>query len=190
MTALDQHSQKEIPAAPRVDGIVKSSQRNRGRRPGDPVERFMAKIERLRDGCWRWKGQLDGYGAGSFWLDGRSVGAHRAGWALLGGEPIPKGFHLARLCGRSWCVAPDHMAPVARWELRDIISIGAVACVESGYERVRELEAALRARGLHKIAGVRRRFPIRPRDPERALAGTETRAGGRLRIRRSIGSSR
>lgn len=95
-------------------------------------DRFWQYVDKADD-CWRWTGgEKNGYG--TFFLNGRSVQAHRYAYELSFG-PIPAGFTLdhachtavAAVCGdgarcphRS-CVRPDHMEPLS---LEDNIARG------------------------------------------------------------------
>jgi len=74
------------------------------------VERFVAKVT-FTDECWLWTGARFSNGYGSFWLLGKSVGAHRVAYELWRG-PIPEGLHLDHLCRVRHCVNPDHLEPV------------------------------------------------------------------------------
>ena len=66
-----------------------------------PVDKFA---------CWNWKaGKTKGYGM--FYLNGRSVGAHRVSYELYVGK-IPKGLTLDHLCRNTACVNPRHLEPV------------------------------------------------------------------------------
>lgn len=73
------------------------------------ADRFNAKISRGE--CWEWTGGLTPAGYGKFWLDGRTVLAHRLSYELHVG-PIPPGMQLDHLCRRRSCVRPDHLQPV------------------------------------------------------------------------------
>lgn len=80
-----------------------------------PVERWLAKVERGGDGCWLWVGAKHPLGYGNFWLEGKYVAAHRAGYLLLIGQ-IPDEAELDHLCRTPSCVRPDHLEPVSHLE--------------------------------------------------------------------------
>lgn len=84
-----------------------------GRKPQDPVTRFMAKVHpNPVTGCWEWQGHVAASGYGTFRIDsGRRGPAHRRGWELLRG-PIDPGLQLDHLCRVRHCVNPDHLEPV------------------------------------------------------------------------------
>ncbi len=93
------------------------------------LERFMAKVDKTDD-CWLWTGPLDRYGYGKFSLNGRTLIAHRWGYAELAG-PIPEGLTLDHVCHsrvadecaslpdvceHRRCVNPEHLEPVTNVE--------------------------------------------------------------------------
>lgn len=60
--------------------------------------------------CWIFHGtRVNGYG--TFWLDGKSVSAHRHSYTLTHGS-IPEGMTLDHLCYTRNCVNPSHLDPV------------------------------------------------------------------------------
>lgn len=79
--------------------------RRTGRSPrmlDTPRDRFLLQTSRAVDGCLLWTGALTtgpgrGEGYGSFRLDGRQIGAHRAAWLLFVG-PIPDGLTIDHAC--------------------------------------------------------------------------------------------
>lgn len=77
--------------------------------------------------CHVWHGGTQGSGYGTFYLDGRHIGAHVAAY-ILSGKPVPEGSELDHLCHpgdgsclratcrHRLCVNPDHLEPVTRRE--------------------------------------------------------------------------
>jgi hypothetical protein len=73
--------------------------------------RFWSKVEILgSDECWLWRGYVNNYGYGDFWI-GRNTKAHRYSYELQVG-PIPAGLVLDHLCRVRHCVNPRHLEPV------------------------------------------------------------------------------
>lgn len=73
------------------------------------LRRFYEKVS-LPDanGCMNWLGGTrSGYGA--FWLNGRTVSAHRLAHIIFNGGEIPEGHVVRHACDRPLCVAPDHL---------------------------------------------------------------------------------
>lgn len=64
------------------------------------------------DGCWQWTAGVGKAGYGIFWLEGKSVLAHRVVYQIFEG-PIPDGLQLDHLCRNRLCVRPDHLEPVS-----------------------------------------------------------------------------
>jgi hypothetical protein len=77
------------------------------------LERFMAKVETLPNGCWQWTAFIDWYGYGRFGLNGKSTTAHRAAYVLLVGE-IPAETQIDHLCRNRGCVNPAHLETVTQ----------------------------------------------------------------------------
>jgi hypothetical protein len=81
------------------------------------MERFWSKVVvGGPDDCWMWtanKTPAGGYGM--FWLNGRSIGAHRMAYELEVG-PIPEGLTIDHVCGVPGCVNPAHLAVATQRE--------------------------------------------------------------------------
>lgn len=78
----------------------------------DPAKRFWSHVDKdSHHGCWVWTAGLHPGGYGNFWLDGRTINAHRYSWELANG-PVPDGLHLDHICRNRACVRPDHLEPV------------------------------------------------------------------------------
>lgn len=74
-----------------------------------PSERFDAKvIPEPMSGCYLWTGtrNLDGYG--TFYLNGRQVGAHRFAFERAAG-PVPAGLWVLHSCDNPACVNYQHL---------------------------------------------------------------------------------
>jgi hypothetical protein len=57
--------------------------------------------------CIRWKGNLDRWGHGSFWMS-RRLSASRASYEIFVG-PVPHGLVVRHRCDNGWCVNPLHL---------------------------------------------------------------------------------
>lgn len=71
-------------------------------------QRFLAKIEKSKDGCWEWTGCCDSGGYGEFCLNRKQTRAHRAAWILFNG-PIPEKMFVLHSCHKKSCVNPNHL---------------------------------------------------------------------------------
>jgi len=75
-----------------------------------PAERFWEKVNKTGD-CWLWTAACQKNGYGSFYLEGKRVGAHRVVWEFERG-PIPAGMVPDHTCLVKSCVNPDHLVLV------------------------------------------------------------------------------
>lgn len=82
---------------------------------GGPLERFIAKRIVQEDGCWGWKGAVNGSGYSLLVLNGKSIRAHRWSYENWVG-PIPEGFHIDHLCRNRYCTNPEHLEAVSHRE--------------------------------------------------------------------------
>lgn len=96
-----------------------------------PLDRLRSAYVVDESGCWLWQRHLGPGGYGTFNVDGRRMGAHRASYLLLVG-PIPDGLDIDHQChneaaargecagGPSClhraCVNPAHLEPATRSE--------------------------------------------------------------------------
>jgi hypothetical protein len=85
-----------------------------GPKPRSELERFMAKVRVLKNGCWLWIGRLrKGYGRLRVNNPRRMVGAYRWAFEHFRG-PIPEGFEPDHVCRLRACVNPFHLEIVTR----------------------------------------------------------------------------
>lgn len=85
--------------------------------------RFREKVELGDDGCWLWtaatssEGELSSWKGGYpyYWLNGRTVGAHRYAFQRAMGVSVA-GLDLHHVCETRRCVNPEHLDPVTRQE--------------------------------------------------------------------------
>lgn len=85
------------------------------RPPTAPFEQLpnsiQKKIARRKNGCWIWRGGVDGNGYGNIPAkQGGTTSAHRRVYEWLVG-PIPDGAVLRHSCDTRRCVNPDHLTP-------------------------------------------------------------------------------
>jgi HNH endonuclease len=79
-----------------------------GREKKPASQRFwghVAPISRA-DGCWIWNGDPDKYG--SFFVNQRSMKAHRFSWEMVNGT-VPENMDLLHRCDVPGCVNPAHL---------------------------------------------------------------------------------
>jgi hypothetical protein len=124
------------------------------------IERFMAKT-RAEDGHLLWTGAVNGRGYPSFWVEGRSVLAHRWIWEQTHGS-IPEGHQVHHECGERRCVAVAHLEALdRRSHVREHFPEGAPC--NRGHERV------LRPNGKWVCPICTRAFQLRWRDYREAI---------------------
>lgn len=71
------------------------------------LERFVAKVAYVPDGCWEWQGSRLPKGYGTWQVAGRTVYAHRLMHEVVAG-PIPDGWWVCHRGDNPPCVRPDH----------------------------------------------------------------------------------
>jgi DNA-binding NarL/FixJ family response regulator len=69
------------------------------------VERFWSYVEKT-DACWLWKGGCTSKGYGVFWVNNKSVAAHRYAYELCTAKPE---LFLLHSCDTPACVNPSHL---------------------------------------------------------------------------------
>lgn len=128
------------------------------------VERFWAKVEKVDEGCWKWRGAIHPKGYGTWTVTRRpgaptvhaSIRPHRLTWWLLRG-PIPDGYVIDHLCSNKACVNPEHLEPIrtemngSRAPLDALASLNA----EAEIERIIASADSPRAAAQAVIAAVR-----------------------------------
>ena len=79
-------------------------------------KRFDEKVRLdITTGCHVWEGATTDRGYGSFYVDGRRIGAHRFSFEREHGV-IPYGLTIDHLCFNKRCVNPEHMEAVTNEE--------------------------------------------------------------------------
>jgi HNH endonuclease len=74
-----------------------------------PIDRFWTHVDFSNPrGCWLWTAGRSKEGYGKFWVDGRTVPAHR--WLLeYVHGPLPNGLFACHHCDNEPCVRLDHL---------------------------------------------------------------------------------
>lgn len=79
-----------------------------------------------KDACWIWKASIVAGDYGQFWMNGKTVAAHRASFMLHKG-PITEGKIIRHTCDCPSCVNPAHLIEGTTFEnSQDMIARGRV----------------------------------------------------------------
>lgn len=111
------------------------------------IDRFMAKVKVLNNGCWEWQGSKMATGYGNFHTAGREgkhIKAHRWSYQYFVG-PIPKGYDIDHVCRNPSCVNPspkhleavDHRTNMLRGNTIAAKNLAKTHCIH-GHEFTRE----------------------------------------------------
>lgn len=73
-----------------------------------PIDRILARVKRIPNGCWLWPGVKSHFGHGVIKNRGKRVGTHRVTWEWKNG-PIPEGLCVLHKCDVPACVNPKHL---------------------------------------------------------------------------------
>ena len=95
--------------------------------------RLFSKVEKT-DGCWLWRGAMDGAGYGMIFIakTPRHITnkTHRVSWELANG-PIPNKLFVLHRCDTPACLRPDHLFLGTQAEnIRDMVSKGRQARIK------------------------------------------------------------
>jgi hypothetical protein len=66
--------------------------------------------------CHQWTGSTNEKGYGTFWVDGRTVRAHRYAVGLADGKPVPADLDVDHRCRNRACVRRSHLRVVTHRE--------------------------------------------------------------------------
>lgn len=72
------------------------------------LNRFASKVAQADSGCLEWQSHLHRDGYGKFYMNGKTVQAHRAAYMINVGE-IPNGMWVLHRCDNRLCVNTDHL---------------------------------------------------------------------------------
>ncbi len=70
--------------------------------------RFKEKLKTVEGGCLIWQAGVLQDGYGGFWLNRKSVRAHRVAWEIERG-PVPAGAQVLHRCDVRLCCNPAHL---------------------------------------------------------------------------------
>lgn len=82
-----------------------------------PIDRFVSKFVKSKNGCWEWIASRTKQGYGMFSYEGKSIPAHRYSYLHHKGD-IPKGQIVHQICQNNCCVNPDHLILCTKSETR------------------------------------------------------------------------
>jgi hypothetical protein len=70
------------------------------------LEKFRVKLNDSR--CYGWSGAIRTNGFPKIYVEGRSIGAHRATWMVTHGK-IPEHHYVRHTCDNKHCTNPNHL---------------------------------------------------------------------------------
>lgn len=122
----------------------------------DDEKRFYSYVELIPfSECWWWTGNLSRQGYGSFYVNKKTLGAHRYSYTLNKG-PIDEGLFVCHSCDNPMCVNPDHLwlgTPLDN--ARDAMTKGRICMGERAPKAKLTGEIVKRMRDMHYIDGVK-----------------------------------
>lgn len=117
----------------------------------DASERFWAKVDKSGE-CWEWTGGLGGGIYGNFWLNGKTVGAHRLSYILHHPLTIDLWEHreilVCHTCDNPKCINPAHLFLGSGVDnMKDMVAKGR-SCLGIKNQKVKLIEQQVR--GIRK----------------------------------------
>jgi len=95
------------------------------------LDRFMAKVSKVENGCWLWKGSTTEGGYGRFYWKGKTIGAHRVSLYLFNGLSTDNKLDAMHSCDTPSCVNPAHLCYGTRFDnMKDASSKGRTVRVQ------------------------------------------------------------
>lgn len=129
------------------------------------------------DGCWEWKGTIDGYGYGVMDHNRKRYRAHVLALEF-DGRPVPEGMQGCHDCDNRKCVRPSHLYPgTPKDNYQDAVSRNRNTKGEKhGHARLTESDVkAMRMTSGLSFAEIGRRFGVSRPTAARVVKGTSWR---------------
>jgi HNH endonuclease len=106
---------------------------------------FMKNVEQIPfHDCWEWLGNIDTYGYGRIYFNGKMTKAHRLSYIIFKNE-IPKNLWVLHKCDNRSCVNPDHLfLGTSAENIADMVKKGRQAKGEKHRQALRGLRVGIK----------------------------------------------